>query len=149
MRIYADTSFLVALLCRTDKAHTGSRNFFIAHASDEWLTSSWSLFETRNAIRQLCLMSGGISPEQAEAVLRLFRHWHRQGNFVAVAANLNETAREAQQLSAMHATTLRMRAADVVHIALLEEINPDLFVTRDKDQHALALARAFPARLLP
>ena len=44
--------------------------------------------------------------------------------------------------------TLRMRAADVLHVALLEEINPDLFVTRDKDQHALAVARAFPARLL-
>lgn len=148
MRIYADTSFLVALLCRTDKAHAGSRNFFLTHASDMWLTSSWSLFETRNAIRQLCLMSGGISPGQAEAVLRLFRHWHRNGNFETVGANLNEAAREVQQLSATHATTLRMRAADALHVALLEEINPDLFVTRDRDQHALAVARAFPARLL-
>lgn len=149
MRIYADTSFVVALLCRTDKAHPATRSFFLANASDEWLTSSWSLFETRNAIRQLCLMPAGISPEQAESVLRLFRHWHQRGIFKAVATNLSEAANEAQQLSATHATSLRMRSADVLHIALLEQINPDLFVTRDKDQHALALARAFPSRLLP
>lgn len=42
-----------------------------------------------------------------------------------------------------------MRSADVLHVALMEQITPDLFVTRDKDQHALAASRAFVSRLLP
>ena len=44
---------------------------------------------------------------------------------------------------------MKMRSADVLHVALLEQITPDLFVTRDKDQHALAVNRAFKSRLLP
>jgi hypothetical protein len=34
-------------------------------------------------------------------------------------------------------------SVDVLHVALLEQINPDLFLTRDKDQGALANARGF------
>jgi hypothetical protein len=36
-----------------------------------------------------------------------------------------------------------MRSADVLHVALLEQIAPDLFLTRDGDQFALAQARGF------
>ena len=42
-----------------------------------------------------------------------------------------------------------MRSADVLHVALLEQIEHDLFVTRDRDQHALAVSRAFKSQLLP
>ena len=39
--------------------------------------------------------------------------------------------------------------ADTLHVALLEQLNPDLFVTRDRDQFDLAQARGFTCRYLP
>lgn len=60
MRIYADTSFLVSLLCGTDKAHATSRAFFLSQHEAEWITSGWSQFETVNTLRQLCLATGGL-----------------------------------------------------------------------------------------
>ncbi len=148
MRIYADTSFLVSLLYPSDRQHLACRAFFQPLAHEEWLTSAWSEFETLNSLRQLCLDSAGPHAATVEAIRRLFKHWHTRGPFREVETNLDVAGREARRMSATHATTLRMRAADVLHVALLEEINPDLFVTRDRDQHSLAVARAFPARLL-
>jgi len=70
------------------------------------------------------------------------------GQFAIEDTSLGEAIQEANQMSAAHGCALRMRSADVLHVALLEQINPDLFVTRDKDQHALAKARAFNALLV-
>lgn len=42
-----------------------------------------------------------------------------------------------------------MRSADVLHLAFLDQMDRDLFVRRDKDQHALALRIGFPAHLAP
>lgn len=149
MRIYADTSFLVSLLCATEKSHAAARAFFVAHPGAEWVTSLWSQFETVNTLRQLCLASGGPKAEEVEAVRRLFKHWHTRGTFQLAETDLAEALTECQQLSAAAGNTQRMRSADVLHVALLEQITPSLFVTRDKDQHALAARRAFVSRLLP
>lgn len=146
MRIYADTSFLVSFLYPGDVRHVASRRVFASHAGDGWLTSEWSQFETVNALRQLCL--AGLDAARAEAFVRLFKHWHRVGPFEAVDSSFNEAMNECRQLSAASASRLRMRSADVIHVALLEQLNPDLFVTRDRDQYALAMSRAFPALLV-
>jgi hypothetical protein len=42
-----------------------------------------------------------------------------------------------------------MRSADTLHVALLEQLGPDLFVTRDKDRFDLAQARGFTCHYLP
>lgn len=149
MRIYADTSFLVELLYKGARHHAVTRQFFLAQTGAEWITSDWTLFETANALRQLCLQNPGIKPEQAEALRRLLKRWHTHGNFTQDTVNAGESIREAMQLSVAHATRLRMRSADVLHVSNLEQIDHDLFVTRDKEQHALAIARAFKSQLLP
>ena len=48
-------------------------------------------------------------------------------------------------MSAGHAATVKCRAADILHVAILEQLNPDTFVTGDGDQAALAIARGFRA----
>ena len=149
MRIYADTSFLVSCLYPPDTQHAPARNFFRQHASAEWLTSEWSQFETNHSLRQLCLAGHGPKAVVAEGIRRLFKHWHGHGPFVLVEAEMGEAIAECQQLSAAHGAAWRMRSADVLHVALLEQITPDLFVTRDADQFQLAVQRAFPAQLLP
>lgn len=149
MRIYADTSFLVSLLYPPDVGHAAAANVFRHNVGAEWQTSEWTQFETFNALRQLCRKNPGPPPEIPEALRRYFKHLHTAGQFVFSETDLVEALRECQQLSAAHGTTIPMRAADVLHVALLEQINPDLFVTRDKAQYDLATARAFPSRLVP
>lgn len=148
MRIYADPSLLISRLYPGDSGHAAACAAFRKYARATWLTSAWAEFETINSLRQICLRKPGPLPAVAEALRRLFRHWHQAGPFDRVETDLPEALRECGQLSAAHGTALRMRSADVLHVALLEQINPDLFLTRDKDQFALALARAFPAELV-
>jgi hypothetical protein len=58
---------------------------------------------------------------------------------------IKEALRDANQISAGFATRLKARSADTLHIAILEQINPDTFVSGDRDQVALAKARGFQA----
>ena len=51
--------------------------------------------------------------------------------------------RDAAQISTGYAATLKARAADILHVAILEQLNPDIFVSGDGDQVSLAIARGF------
>lgn len=146
MRIYADSSFLVSFLYHADAGHRAARQTFERHASDDWLTSEWSRFETMNSLRQLCRK--GWDTGRAEATVRLFKHWHRSGPFEWTYASLEDAMPECYQLSVAHAAALTMRCADVLHVALLDQLTPDLFVTRDRDQFTLAQAAGYSALLV-
>jgi len=148
VKIYADTSFLVSLLYPGDKKHGAAIAFFAKRQAEDWQTTDWSVFETLNTLRQLCLPQGGAQPHAIEAIRRLFKHWHRHGSFTHVETDLAAALAEAQQLSSAHGNQIRMRSSDVLHVAMLGELNSDLFVTRDKDQHALAVATGVNAQLL-
>lgn len=149
MKIYADTSFLVSLLYPGDKKHGAAFAFFAQRQGEEWQTTEWSVFETLNTLRQLCLPQPGAQPHAIEAIRRLFKHWHRNGAFTRTEVDLPAALAEAQQLSSAHGNSLRMRSADVLHVAMMGELNPDLFITRDKDQHTLAVAAGVNSVLLP
>jgi predicted nucleic acid-binding protein len=140
---------LVSRLYPGDTHHADALACFRKYASATWITSAWSELETVNSLRQLCLRQPGPAMQVPEALRRLFRHWHEHGPFERAAISLDEGLRECGQLSAAHATTLRMRSADVLHVALLEQINPDLFATRDREQYDLAVKRAFRSELVP
>jgi predicted nucleic acid-binding protein len=143
LRIYADTSFLVSYLYYADTGHATARALFAKHAADDWVTSEWSRFETINSLRQV--VRGGWKAPHAEATIRLFKHWHRTGPFEAASPGLDAAMPECQQLSAAHGTISTMRAADVLHVALLDQLRPDLFVTRDQDQFTLAQTTGWSA----
>lgn len=148
MKIYADTSFLVSLLYTHDAGHPAAWKFYQANAANDWLTSEWSFFETANSLRQLCVRYG-VRPEMAEGLRRYFKNLHRFGPFALAATDWPEMLRDSQQISAACAALLPAASADLLHIAILEQLNPDLFLTRDKKQHALARARAFDSKLIP
>jgi predicted nucleic acid-binding protein len=148
VRIYSDTSFLVSVLNDNEVNHASSLSFFLQHLQADWLISSWLQFEANNSVRQLVLQKVR-SKEKAEASRRLLKNWNKRGLIQFEETDLSEAVIEAEQISAAEGTNLQMRSADVLHVALLEQINPDLFVTRDKAQHKLAVARAFKSQLLP
>ena len=149
MTIYADTSFLVARLYPGDLHHGPARRFFGQHARAAWLTSSWSQFETVNALRQLCLRRPGPDKALVEAIRLLFKHWHKNGPFQLERLDFEEAIADCRKISAAFGTSRRMRTADTLHVALLEQIQPDAFVTRDQDQYELARRRGFNAHLVP
>jgi hypothetical protein len=96
----------------------------------------------------LCRKYATLPHHVPEGLSRYFRHLHRAGQFEFAETDLAEAVRDSQQYSAAHGCTLAMRSADVLHVALLEQLNPDLFVTRDRRQHELAVARAFRSQLV-
>jgi predicted nucleic acid-binding protein len=60
-----------------------------------------------------------------------------------------EAVQDCGTISAAFGTQMRMRSADTLHIALLEQIEHDLFVTRDEEQFNLARRRGLKSKLLP
>jgi hypothetical protein len=140
---------LVSLLYPGALTHAQTKAFFLSRSSDDWLTSQWSRFETVNALRQLCRDAAGPKPPVIEAIRRLFKYWHRRGPFMEWDADLELALQESNQISTSMATVEKMRSADVLHLGMMLELQPGLFVTRDEDQHQLALSIGFPSQLLP
>jgi len=143
MRIYPDASFLVSWLYKPDPLNPQARAWFARRQADDFLISDWARFETINTLRDLCLRPNPPKQELIEALRRYFTHLLQTGPFELAAVEWDEALRDAHQISAGFAARLKARSADVLHVAILEQLNPDLFVSGDKDQLSLATARGF------
>jgi predicted nucleic acid-binding protein len=143
MTIYPDASFLVSWLYKPDPLNAKARVWFAQHQADDFLISDWSRFETINTLRDLCLRPHPPKRELIEALRRYFSHLLEIGPFEFIAVDWDVVLRDAHQISAGFAARLKARSADALHVAILEQVNPDLFVSGDKDQLKLATARGF------
>jgi hypothetical protein len=114
-----------------------------SHQGDDFLVSDWARFETNNTLRDLCLRPQPPKAPLIEALRRYFSHLLQVGPFEYSAVDWDEVLKDAHQISAGFAARLKARSADVLHVAILEQVNPDLFVSGDKEQLALAAARGF------
>ena len=148
MTIYPDASLLVSLLYGKDKQHAKAMRWFKANQANRWVISAWAEFETVNSLRSLCLRPGGPSPEAAESLRRWFKHLFTHGPFYRERVEWNQVLVDAYQISASLADRQKARSADTLHVAMLEQINPDLFVSMDADQASLAVRRGFKATCL-
>lgn len=148
MIVYADTSFLVSFLYPGDVNHRKSRQFFHSHSADIWLLSVWSQFETVNALRSLCLAPNGPKPAFIAGVCKLFKRLQRDALFKETKTNWDTAFREANRLSSALGSQIKSRAGDSLHVALLAQLKPDIFVTFDKDQSVLAARRGFRTALI-
>jgi predicted nucleic acid-binding protein len=146
--IYADTSFLISFLYAGDLNHGKARQFFRSHGADTWLISAWSQYETVNALRSLCLAPNGPKPAFIAGVCQLFKRLQRDALFTYSDTDWDDAFREANRLSAAVASHIKSRAGDSLHVALLAQLKPDLFVTFDKDQSVLAARRGFRTALI-
>ncbi len=143
MTIYPDASFLVSWLYQPDPLNARARVWFASHQADDFLVSDWARFETINTLRDLCLRPHPPKPDLIEALRRYFSHLLQAGPFESAAVNWDEVLKDACQISAGFAARMKARSADVLHVAMLEQLQPDLFVSGDKEQLALATARGF------
>jgi len=143
MTIYPDASFLVSWLYKPDPFNAKARLWFARHQADDFLISDWSRFETINTLRDLCLRPHPPRQELIEALRRYFSHLLQVGPLEFTAVDWDVVLKDAYQISAGFASRLKARSADALHVAILEQLNPDLFVSGDKDQLRLATARGF------
>jgi predicted nucleic acid-binding protein len=143
MTIYPDASFLVSWLYRPDPLNAKARAWFARHQTADFLISDWSRFETINTLRALCLRPNPPRQELVEALRRYFSHLLNNGPFELPAVDWDEALKDAHQISAAFGAKFKARSADTLHVAILEQLNPDLFVSGDKDQLVLATARGF------
>ncbi len=143
MTIYPDSSFLLSWLAGGDKYHPQAQAWYQAHIHDQWLITPWAEFETINSLRQLCLRPNGPSPYRIEAIRAYFRHLFQAGPLERRAVDWLVVLAGCHEISSAYAPRMKARAADTVHVAMLELILPDVFVSGDFDQLALAQARGF------
>ena len=148
MKVYPDTSFLVSWLYANDRNHQKAAAWFAAHQTDDWIVSPWAEFETVNTLRGLTLQSPGPKPAAMETRRRYFKHLFQVGPLERGTVEWLEVLKDANQISAALATRYKARSADVLHVAILEQLNPDVFVTFDHDQSVLAVQRGFVAQLI-
>jgi predicted nucleic acid-binding protein len=143
MTIYPDASFLVSWLYKPDPLNARARAWFSSHQSDDFLVSDWARFEAINTLRDLCLRPHPPRLEMIEGLRRYLSRLLQAGPFEVAAVDWDEVLQDAYQISAGFAARHKARSADILHVAILEQINPDLFVSGDKDQLTLATARGF------
>ena len=143
MTIYPDTSFLLSWLAGGDKSHPQAQAWYKAHFRDQWLITPWVEFETINGLRQLCLRPHGPPPPRIEAIRAYFRHLFQAGPLERRAVDWLAVLAGCHEISSAVATQMKARAADTLHVAMLDLIIPDVFVSGDSDQLALAQARGF------
>jgi len=141
--IYADSSFLVSWLYAKDVNHGKARNWFAARQRESWLVSPWAELETVNALRSLVLQTHGPTAESMEGRRRYFKRLFSAGPLERSTVDWTEGLKDAHQISAALAARVKCRAADLLHVAILEQLNPDVFVTFDREQALLATQRGF------
>ena len=143
MKIVPDTSFLVSWLISQDVNHGKAAGWFASRAAEDWIISPWAEFETVNSLRSLVRQTPGPSAVSIEARRRYFKHLFQQGPLIRQTVDWLVAIKDAHEISFALAMRLPVRAADTLHVAILEQVNPDVFVTFDKDQSAVATNRGF------
>ena len=143
MKIYADTSFLISWLYGKDKNHKLARDWFGRYEFDDWIISAWSEFETVNRLRGLCLAEKGPKSEVIESIRRFFKHLLANGILKRQPVSWLRVMANAHEISSLFAAEQKARSADILHVAILEQLQPDIFISGDADQVSLGAATGF------
>lgn len=140
-RVYPDTSYWVAMRCRADVNHARWRQFHPQIETARLLWSPWTHFELFNALRQMTLGSDAVLTEaETNRLIASLEREVQLGYFDPCVIDWRDELRECRELSAQFGCRMVMRSGDVVQVAVARLSGADLFVTFDKDQHALATA---------
>jgi predicted nucleic acid-binding protein len=135
LKIYADSSFLVALYVEAD-VNWSRANRQLARTASPIAVTPLQRLELRNAIR-LCAWRRHINESAARAAIRQADEDLRNGFLVHAVASFTDVCRSADQLSADHPGC---RTLDLIHTATALIITAELFLSFDDRQRKLAHA---------
>jgi predicted nucleic acid-binding protein len=138
LKVYADSSFLVALYLQQHSS-TAATAFLQRHGEPLPFTP-WHRLEVRNAIR-LAVFHKLIDLSQGRTQLKqMDTDLHDETLLLHMPVDWVAVLREAEKLSAVHAKTFGCRSGDLFHIAAAVELDFDLFLTFDERQRKVAKA---------
>jgi predicted nucleic acid-binding protein len=146
--IYADTTFILAWRVPWGPRHAPALDFYESRQDEVWVWSPWHRVEVFNTARQLTRDEdprARLLPAEARTFIRQLEADLRVDYLTHFEADWRDVLRAANDLSIAHAFNLRIRAADLLHVAYALETNSEVFVTYDNDQFALAEAAGLEA----
>lgn len=139
MRVYADTSWWLALKCRRDIHHTAAITLFARKPEAQVSWTPWQRVEVYNTFRQV-ERAGLVGEGEAQQMIRLLEQEVRLGYWPHVEFSWINAVRTACELAAEHSLKMTVRAMDLFHVAIAIEVAADGFLSFDDEQNALAEA---------
>lgn len=143
MKLYADTSWWLALKCRRDIHHRSAITLFDRHPEADVLWTPWQRVEVFNGFRQ-AERAGWVPSGESRQMIRGLEQEVRLGYWPHVEFDWTDAVRAACELGAEHSLKHLVRAMDLFHVAIALEVAADGFLSFDADQNVLAEAAGFP-----
>jgi predicted nucleic acid-binding protein len=143
VKVYADTSWWLALKWRGDTHHSTAHILFDRHPDAEVLWTPWQRVEVFNGFRQ-AERAGLLQRGESRRMIRLLEQEVRLGYWAHVEFDWTDAVRTACELGAEHSLKLVVRAMDLFHVAVAIEAAADAFLSFDVDQNVLAAAAGLP-----
>lgn len=138
MKVYADSSFLVALYLPREQSPAAAA--FMREHGRALPFTPWHRLEVRNAIR-LAVFQGLIDSRQARIQLKqLDADLREETLIVHTPVDWTTVLRRAEQFGAAHNESTGCRSSDLFHIAAAVEMGAELFLTFDVRQKKMAEA---------
>lgn len=132
---YADSSFLVSLVCKDSKSAEAAA--YMARAEVALIFTPLHRIETRNALRNAAARAE-ITPSDCRASFQRIDDDLREGLLVHVAADWTNVFRRADELSEKHSAKNGQRTIDLLHVAVALECGAKTFLSFDNRQRSLA-----------
>jgi len=147
VKLYADTSWWLAVKWRGDTHHATAHDLFDRHPEAEVLWTPWQRVEVFNGFRQ-AERAGLLQRGESRRMIRLLEQEVRLGYWAHVEFDWTDAVRTACELGAEHSLKLVVRAMDLFHVAVAIEVAADAFLSFDVEQNVLAEAAGLPLVVL-
>jgi len=134
---YADSSFLVSLVCKDAKSADASA--YMARAAQPLHFTPLHRIEVRNALRN-AEGRKEITENERRAAFRQIDADLRDELLIHAAVDWAAVFRRADELSERHAATDGQRTIDLLHVAIAIEFGAKVFLSFDARQRKLAKA---------
>jgi predicted nucleic acid-binding protein len=136
---YADTSWWLALRCRSDAHHLAAASLFTEEPLADVLWTPWQRVEVFNAFIQ-AERTGLLAAGEGRQIVRLIGREVRLGYWPHREFSWTDAVRRACQLAKQHGPELPIRGMDLFHVAVALTVRAPVFLSFDKDQNAFAQA---------
>jgi len=143
MKVYADTSWWVALKNQGDRFHRQALQVLDREDLEiHW--TPWQRLEVFNSFRQLESLGKTLEGVSAKDLIRALEEEVRLGYWPHAEFDWTGVLRIANELSFEHSRRLVIRGMDLMHVAIALELAANTFLTFDKEQAELARAAGVP-----
>ena len=152
MRAYADSSFLLRLVCAEPGTEAAISEYRRLNRPGVFYLTLHAL-EVENAIRQRAFHERRVRPSNERARIKRERdsafsrlgQLQRRRALIEVSVDVDRAMDRARELSRSHGESLGVRAIDLLHVACALTLHSEVFLSFDSRQLQLAKAQGLDA----